>query len=962
MVNGEEVEIIDADSARTTDGGEHGAFGLSKDGLENNGNQGHDEEIVINSDPVFDFRVGITGKRKKNKTNTEQQAGILDTTCDQHRWEFRVTYENENDTEMKYSRTTQQVQPLGKAFSIARIGVVEARRRAMLELEYWTQKLQLLHTCGLPLTRHNVGQMLATQATNISYAQAKLQLVRSLKFATANLLAQAAGGRSYCLWPLPGFGREANASSQLGSGASAVSKARGLAPSGNKYGDKYGGGGGKYGGKKGGGKNKGGGFGGGFGGASQGDTCELRVPQHPFQLHWTLTARSGGNPSNAASNNAVMGNPFDSSSSSQGIVQAAGWRNPVGFVVNAPSSRTVKQMREGSLMGASPHLQQQLLAKYERVGVYSAVYRTEGKTSLEGLTVLPAGSTLLLLAFLRPQQMVLKSQTSSGTGVMNTTGASSSEINNALATSTSSSDNNSDGAVRVLIDLDQRKMLYIHLPMANGGRNHFVNLPLSRLEKVNALRRALSRVFLQKRISDQTDVLRSLGTLFDDDNSNSTDLDLPTTATGATGTGASVADPSSVSGASRGDLNEEEEEQFFMGQVWVELTEDVSGRSHDEEKARSSTKNESATSTSKKSRGTTTSNQNSNAKSGSSSSNSGAGQGGSSLKAGNKKIDSGGHASGSFFSFSSSSFVSWSDAVPASSGDAAAEPGDKDGEQQAGEIEELGHKLQNSVDNNIDGTTTCKKSLTNPVLGSDDDASSPDVLFPRLSLLERVEQIIEEKSRYKRECEAADVKVRSLARKFHARESGPLARLDDQVALLAELHRSTRARFEFFRTRNQSFGGKMEDQSLAKDITEIPAKARELEQRGVDYYNEATQLRDELFALSERHVSSSSAAGTTSTSGTGANEVDSQLAGDCMNAAASSAISATSGNGTTGEVPTSNFPGRTQLLKKMRLCRKEITEALRSRGAIAIERLAALVRQSDEMVNEYWALTMGVIV
>ncbi len=56
-----------------------------------------------------------------------------------------------------------------KPFPLGRIGVVEAKRRATLELGYWQDKIEQLLELKVPVTRANLAALVSTQKQNVSY-------------------------------------------------------------------------------------------------------------------------------------------------------------------------------------------------------------------------------------------------------------------------------------------------------------------------------------------------------------------------------------------------------------------------------------------------------------------------------------------------------------------------------------------------------------------------------------------------------------------------------------------------------------------------------------------------------------------------------------------------------------------------------------------------------------------------
>ncbi len=446
-----------------------------------------------------------------------------------HTWDFRMLFDEDKKALLKDSLAEDTI--LSKPFSIARIGVVEARRRAFLELAYWREKMVMLHKMGVPLTKGNMEQLLKTQATNISYQQPnKASLVRSLSFDTLHLLFQCASGRPFFVWDL----------------------VRGGKGEGGKGGGYYGKGGesggfrgsyGSYGGK--GGKSKGGGGSRdvvptsadridlqGYG--SHSTRVELRSPQHPFQLHWHAKGE---------------------------FVGSGAWRNPCGFVVNCPSSKTASKLRKKLTLvsakeavknssrlknpsGVNSSTQKKTptspgdedenhfrvtkvgdnstgsqnlnplsllrLHKYERIAVYSGCQRMEGRMALEGLTVLPADSALLLFAFLRPRQSpaqvlvdldkervisVRLFTTASACAAAGTSGAHPSAKSGAHSSAKAGSASSSTSA--------------------SGPTKFVLNVSLRKIEQVNSLRRAISGSFARKKLADRSDVLQSLAMLLE---------------------------------------------------------------------------------------------------------------------------------------------------------------------------------------------------------------------------------------------------------------------------------------------------------------------------------------------------------------------------------------------------------------------------------------------------------------
>ncbi|CAD7946872.1 unnamed protein product [Amoebophrya sp. A120] len=803
IVDDEEVELLDPVTGATAGGLFGTGYSGQNDPLEDN----TQEEVIINSDPIFNLCAQSTSSKLKKFTA-------------QQRWELRIhpagesvmtNYSDrrkkmknpilkrdvgggESATSAAKNKTAEEELssiegPIVKHFNIARIGSVEARRRALLELRYWRSKLYQMHAVGIPLTKNNIAQILASQSDQISYQREKLKLCRPLKFQTLHLLYQTGNGRQVIPWSLAGGtrfdragdGGKGGFSDFFGRGTAGNKK--GTTPSVNKKGtNKAAAAAAQQGGKHQPGRKT-------FQQAMQAvntmmqdaNRTDLRVPQHPFQLHWAVKS---------------------------GHEAVGSWRNPIGFVVNAPGAKMVARLRERLLLtqhhqdnlnqkpnritGAAPSAatslqvtKEKLLAKYERVGVYSASSQSEfGKTTLEGLTVLPANSQLLLLAFLRPRQC-------------------------------------GPEKVEVLVDLDRKRLLYLKLL----GHSHYMNFHLSKLNRINALRAALSRVFFQKKIADQSDVLRTIGILFENEEEEETGQ--------RTGGQAEVKQESRNTGS----------HVTNFGQVWLPLEEQHVRCASDLQSFQTTSRTGgTGTSGSRKTTGSS-----------------------SSRKPGMPTSSASSSSSGQqFFSFSSSQFVAWDDKKD-DTADNNDDQRENEHDQEPSEEEEIRNGIILAGENHEGGNEARNKqrgqleydcgSAHDPNLVGDDHATADSeyhVLLPPLLLLQQIETLERARREAKSLAEGAVEQVRRLEKQLGPRDqqhagSFPtfFARLSDQHDLLGRLSANLHLRVQQNRP---------DDHSLQQDVADFPRRARELTGSAEKYFAEADAVRAQAAQLAEPFV------------------------------------------------------------------------------------------------------------
>eukprot|EP00392_Amoebophrya_sp_AT5.2_P017925 g18347.t1 len=763
IVDDEEVEVIDSVTGApvTAQTAEEGIGGrVDTFTLDAHGHSSDEEETVVISEPIYQASAPLA-------SSLSSRGG------ERQRWELRVS----GFSSISSASCAAHNLPLVKSFSLARIGVVEARRRGMLELRYWRNKLALLSSFGIPLTRENVERLFSAsegKTEEVNYAQAKSTLARNVKFQSLHLLTQCGGGRNYFSWEVfAGNGSIMGTTFGSGSFGGGFSGVQGSFSSGIKGGGK-------------GNKGSKGSKGGKFSDHSGAPRFELPTPKHPFQLQWALNP--GGEEKEET---------------------AACWRNPVGVVVNAPSSEFVAKLQKWTTSpspttttGCGPLTQAHwsslgnfLSHRFGRLGVYSACYHTgeqggsRTKTTLEGLTVLPRDANLLVFAFLRPpgpekhrKVRVLVDLDREKMLCFAFCGTSVAASGSATASS-SAARTDGENTKNATLDNNSNNMLGV-------TSSHRLNLSLKKMERINELRKGMSKVYLQRKIGDQSAVMRCLATLFDEDVGENT------------------------VGRDEGEWREkpalDRPRRQRYGQLWIDLEERDPGvleeHNHDVAAAAAALPQ------------TRTQ------------------QSGSQNVVG---AASSGRDNKQFFSFSSmdqSQFFSFSSK-----------------EQQT--------KNASAV---VQGAGTIADKEAHHIKSQHHNRRAQHLhLLPPFTLLEKVEDFKKRKDAFCRKVEETETHLLQLAR---GRELEELkARTDDQRQLLQALSKNVHAKVEVFEKEKieqavegaggvRAFSHGTGGSSLEADVAAFPKKARELEESGKAYCHQAKTIYEKAKAMCSREV------------------------------------------------------------------------------------------------------------